>query len=280
MVAAGGGWVAFMAIRKKAKAQHGNMERWLLTYADLITLLMVFFVVLYSMSKADVAKFARLSASLQRAFNVDVLEGLDPTAVGGEGGHFENQSPEDLETFKYGLGPGFSKQDDFVQIRRDIEDLVKRRGLQGSVSVRESREGILITLSGNLLFDPAKADLKPESVIVLEEIARIIRERPNELRIEGHTDDIPVDTPMFPSNWELSTARAVAVAKYLSEIEGIAAERLGAVGYGEFRPIAGNDTRDGRALNRRVDILIIYPDHDSEIVPPMQVASPTPVSWR
>ncbi|MCL5256774.1 MAG: OmpA family protein [Chloroflexi bacterium] len=264
-----------MAIRKKARTKHDNKERWLLTYSDLITLLMVFFVVLYSMSKADVAKFSKLSASLQRAFNIQVLEGLDPTAVGGEGGQFETQSPQDLETFRYGVGPGLSKADDFAAIQSDIEQFAKTKGLVGSVMVRENKEGIIITLSGNLLFDSAKAELKPQAVVALEKVAQIIKDRPNEIRVEGHTDNIPISTPLFPSNWELSTARAVSVAKYLTGVEGIAPDRIGAVGYGEYRPLVDNDTREHRALNRRVDILIIYPSSGAQIAPTGQTITPT-----
>lgn len=264
-----------MAIRKKAKTKHNNNDRWLLTYSDLITLLMVFFVVLYSMSKADAAKFSSLSASLQRAFNTQVLEGLDPASVGGEGGQFENESPEDLEALKYGIGQGLSKTDEFAVIRSDIEEFAKTKGLVGKVLVRENRDGIVITLSGNLLFDSAKAELKPQAVVALEKVATIIKDRSNEIRVEGHTDNIPISTPLYPSNWELSTARAIAVAKYLTVVEGISADRIGAVGYGEYRPIVDNDSREHRALNRRVDVLIVYPNRGAEIAPPGQTVTST-----
>ncbi len=226
---------------------HGaSHERWLITYADLITLLLVFFVVMYSISKADTAKFAKLNASLQRAFNVVVLEGYDPTALSG----------------RPGGASGNSVLDDFVAIRNDLGQLAPSLArLPGTgVDVRLNREGILITISGALLFSSGRADLRPESVAVLDRVARYLRRIPNEVRISGHTDNIPPDSPIYPTNWELSTARAIAVARYFSDRWGIAPARLAAVGYGEYRPVADNSTREGRMRNRRVEIQIVYPE--------------------
>ncbi len=232
------------------QGSHGaSHERWLITYADLITLLLVFFVVLYSISKADEAKFAKLNASLQRAFNVVVLEGYDPTALSGRPG---------------GAG-GNSVVDDFIAIRNDLGQLTMSRLPATGVDVRLSREGILITISGALLFPSGRADLRPESLPVLDRIAQHLRRLPNEVRISGHTDNIPPDSPIYPTNWELSTARAITVARYFSEVWGIAPARLAAVGYGEYRPVADNSTREGRLRNRRVEIQVVYPEAHPEL---------------
>ncbi len=229
--------------RKQAHAEgHVNHERWLLTYADLITLLMVFFVILYSMSKQDVAKYAKLTASIQRAFNIQVLEGLDPTALNGKFGSFNSAQLHDLETIKQDLG-AFAEQ----------------LGLGDKIVVRPSREGITISLSSSLLFESGKADLRPDSKKVLEKVATILSHIPNEVRVEGHTDNIPPASSLYPTNWELSAARALAVTRYLISL-GIQPERLSAAGYGEYRPIADNTTKEGRAANRRADLVIIYPE--------------------
>ncbi len=231
--------------RGGAQGGHGpGHERWLITYADLITLLLVFFVVMYSISKADEAKFAKLNASLQRAFNVVVLEGYDPTALSGQPGG----------------ASGNSVIDDFIAIRNDLGQLAISRLPATGLDVRVNREGILITISGALLFPSGRADLRPESLPVLDRIAQHLRRIPNEVRVSGHTDNIPPDSPIYPTNWELSTARAIAVARYFSEAWGIAPARLAAVGYGEYRPVADNSTRDGRMRNRRVEIQIVYPE--------------------
>jgi chemotaxis protein MotB len=232
-----------MSRRKQAHAEgHVNHERWLLTYADLITLLMVFFVILYSMSKQDVAKYAKLTASIQRAFNIQVLEGLDATAVHGRFGSFSSAQLHDLETIKQDLG-AFAEQ----------------LGLGDKIVVRPSREGITISLSSSLLFESGKADLRPESRTVLQKVAALLSKMPNEVRVEGHTDNIPPASPLYPTNWELSTARALAVTRYLITL-GIRPERLSAAGYGEYRPIADNSTKEGRAANRRADLVVLYPD--------------------
>jgi chemotaxis protein MotB len=236
-----------LVARKKVEEKHANSERWLLTYSDMITLLLVFFIVLYSMSKSDVAKFKEMASALSRAFNSPVLQGADTTSVNGQGGP---------------VG-GNGLMDDFMSIRTDVMSLAQAMGVQNEVRVTVVKEGITISLSGNLLFDSGRADLRSESTKMLDKVAERLKLLSNEVRIEGHTDNIPIDSDQYPTNWELSTSRATAVTRYLAEANQIEPKRLSAQGYGEYRPVADNSTRDGRALNRRVDIVIIYPDQSS-----------------
>ena len=128
--------------------------------------------------------------------------------------------------------------------------------MQGNVKVGFARDGLVISLSGNVLFDSGQADLRPDGLPILDEVAWRLASLKNELRIEGHTDNIPITTPLYSSNWELSAARATTVARYLAE-HGLAPKRLSAAGYGEYRPVASNDTREGRSQNRRVDIVVL-----------------------
>ncbi len=239
-----------MQRRGHAEQKHSNSERWLLTYADLITLLLVFFVVMYSISRADEGKFAKLNASLQRAFNVIVLQGADPTALSGDNG------PEG----------GNTMLDDFLGIRTSIMKMAEKMGVQSQVSVTLQPEGIAISLSGNLLFDSGRADLRPESTMLLDKVADQLRAVPNEVKVEGHTDSIPVDSDLYPTNWELSAARATAVTRYLAEAAAVPPQRLSAQSYSQFRPLRDNSTRENRALNRRVDIIIVYPKAAREAV--------------
>ncbi len=225
---------------QKADKGHANSERWLLTYADLITLLLAFFVVMYSMSKVETQRFVDLAGSMQRAFNIPVLKGSDEAVSVGE------QGATRIST-------------DFERISSEMAALTKQMGIAQNVEVTMSREGIIIRVSGNLLFDSGRADLKDDALPVLAAITKRVRSMPNELRVEGHTDDIPINTPFYPSNWELSSARALAVTRYLVD-NGISPRRLGSIGFGEYRPVVPNDTRDNRAKNRRVDIVIAYPD--------------------
>jgi chemotaxis protein MotB len=144
----------------------------------------------------------------------------------------------------------------------------------GHVEVGASREGIVISLAGNMLFDSGKSDLKSQGLVLLDTVAERLKTMTNEIRIEGHTDNVPIATPLYPSNWELSSSRAITVGRYLSEHDDISPTRLAAAGYGEFRPIASNDTREGRARNRRVDLVILFPQLQAQ-PPAVAGARPT-----
>src|SRR3982074_3205461 len=251
--------------RKKGHAaEHENAERWLLTYADLITLLMVFFVVLYSMSSADTTKFKLVSASLQQAFNLEVLQGQ--AAAGIDQGNPLPATPADTM-----ISPSDVPQ--VTQIRNKVLAALEGATQAPDVSVSVDREGVVIRLSGSYLFDSGRAELKPNSFAVLDAIAGELRRAPNDIRVDGHTDSTPIESPRYPTNWELSAARALAVTRYLSETDGIHATRLMAAGFGEFRPIALNDTRAHRALNRRVEVHILSSNWAEELQP-----QPTPES--
>jgi chemotaxis protein MotB len=248
-------------------AEHENSERWLLTYADLITLLMVFFVVLYSMSSADTTKFKRISASLEQAFNVDVLQGQ--TAISISDGTAE--APPVDSTISDAEVPQISR------LQGQIASVLDGVPQSPDVTVTTDREGIVIRLSGSYLFDSGRAELKPNSWAVLDTIATNLKMIDNEIRVDGHTDSTPIDSPVYPTNWELSTARALAVTRYLTETDGVQSTRLMAAGFGEFRPLYVNDTREHRALNRRVEIhLLSSTTLDPAAPPPM--SSPPPDS--
>lgn len=220
----------------------GGGLRWLLTYADMITLLTVFFIVLYSMAKGDVAKYQVLAETFDRAFQIGSFSGFSPAAAEGTGGQAGSLRVEDISLA--------------VQ---QVEELGRDLGFADSVRVGQRREGVVLSLSGNLLFTSGTAELRPEGRQVLARVAEVLRPLPNRLRIEGHTDNIPFSTALYPSNWELSAARALAVLHYLRTEAGIPAERVSYAAFGEFRPAESNDTREGRAANRRADIVILDP---------------------
>src|SRR3954468_16244530 len=227
---------------------HENAERWLLTYADLITLLMVFFVVLYSMSTADADKFKKISAALSQAFSVEVMQGTPDAGL--MDGISKPEAPID-DLITEGEVPQVQR------LKTKIDALLDGSSQSPDVTVGTDREGLVIRLSGSYLFDSGRAELKPNSLAVLDTIANEVRALPNDIRVDGHTDSTPIDSPRYPTNWELSTARALAVTRYLTESDAIRAGRVMAAGFGEFRPIASNDTREGRAQNRRVEIHVL-----------------------
>ncbi len=241
---------------------HENAERWLLTYADLITLLMVFFVVLYSMSSADSTKFKAISVALQQAFNLDVLKGQAATSIGEAAAQ---PAPPIDSLINDAQVPQVSR------LQSKIQAVVDGVLQSPDVSVSIDREGVVIRMSGSYLFDSGRAELKPNSLAILDAVSAELRLQPNDIRVDGHTDSTPIDSPRYPTNWELSVARALAVTRYLTESDSLPSGRLMAAGFGEFRPLAPNDTRDHRAMNRRVEIHLL-----SSTTSTVQVAIPTP----
>lgn len=234
--------------KKPPPAEKENHERWVISYADLVTLLLGFFIILYSLSEVDVRKFDQLSTTFSRAFNVNVKQGA-------EGG-----SP--LFSGTTGLVPGsFSGQIavDATAVQHAIDQQEQTAGLPQDISVIASEDKIVIRLADNLLFASGSADVRPDALPLLRIVADTVRNFGNDVRVEGHTDNIPVGTTKYPSNWELSAARATAVLRYMAEQANLDPKHLYAAGYGEFHPIASNATPEGRALNRRADVVLLYP---------------------
>jgi chemotaxis protein MotB len=254
-----------MAKKKHHDEGHVNHERWLVSYADMITLLMVLFVVLFAMGQTDKAKMEALRTSLQRAFSVEVLRGAEPTSLKGSSGSSIIPAVVPLAITQEVMAvtgemiPDPQLASALHDVREALLQIPIPSDTSGSVEIGASREGIVISLAGNLLFDSGKSDLKPRGMTLLDTLAERLRTMPNEIRVEGHTDNIAIATPLYPSNWELSSARATTVGRYFAEQSDIAPNRLIAAGFGEFRPIAPNDSREGRARNRRVDLVVLFP---------------------
>lgn len=209
--------------------------RWLLTYADLITLLMVFFVMMYAMSKVDAGKFDAVAGALRAILGGNAI--IETKGLAGPGGMLEGKALEAMGEEVAGGLAGLAEK--------------------GKIRVFDSERGIVISLQGSVLYASGDAQVRPEARQILDVIAGAIRDINNHIAVEGYTDDVPINTPNFPSNWELSTRRASNVVRYLVEEKGIAADRFAAVGYGEFRPIYPNDSEFNRAKNRRVDIVVL-----------------------
>ncbi len=237
-----------MSRRSKGHAEEHPDERWVISYADLVTLLFGFFIILYATADANEVKMEALSRGLAEAFNVGVTEG------DGEGSFFEGGT---------GIIPGHndagSLDFDLQRIRQLIEEQSLEAGVQGQILVSRDDDRITIRLADNLVFPSASADIRTEARPLLAIVAAAVNQTGNEIRVEGHTDNIPLATEKYPSNWELSSARATAVLRLLTEELGVAPARAFAAGFGEFRPIAANLTPEGRALNRRADIVLLYP---------------------
>jgi len=247
--------------KKKHAEEHVNLERWLISYADFITLLFATFVVLYALSQIDLAKFKDLKISLAKAFSSSptILKG-DPgmlnksNQVMDSGGQQDNQNliPPILDA------PYAKKEDtDFKEAVKNLDDkkLDESKGIKTEVTER----GLVIKLVGNVVFDSSNATIKKDSYKTLNEVGDIIKTKfPNHLiRVEGHTDNLPISSSFYPSNWELSSARASSIVRYMINNLSISKDRFSALGYADSRPIASNLTEGGRKENRRVEIVIL-----------------------
>ncbi len=234
--------------RKSAAHEEHPDERWVISYADLVTLLFGFFIILYATADANEVKMEALARGLAEAFNVPVREGSAGGSLfdGGTGIIPERNDARSLDL-------------DLEMIQRIVQEESARAGLLGQIQVTRESDSIVIRLADNLVFPSASADIRPEARALLAIVADALNTTPNQVRVEGHTDNVPLATERYPSNWELSSARATAVLRLLAEELGVRPERLFAAGYAEFRPIADNRLPEGRALNRRADIVILYP---------------------
>jgi len=249
-----------MSRRRKGhhEGAHENEERWLLTYSDLITLLFVLFVVMYAISNTDVRKFVLLAQSMSQAFNTDVMQGQSALSISNG-----QDTTIQQETTASGSSP---VQSDYAALKAALEDYAIGQGLGGEVQVGIVPEGIVIRLNDTLLFSSGRAYLDDHATMLVQKVAQIIRPLPNKVRIEGNTDDTPPDGVLFTSNWDLSTARAIAVLDAMVGA-GIDPARLCAAGYGQYNPLVPNTDEASRAKNRRVDIVVIYPSDQSVASP-------------
>jgi chemotaxis protein MotB len=232
----------------------GGKERWLISYADFITLLMVMFVVLYSMSQIDVKKYKLLAAGLRIAFSGGPEAIVDPQInQGGALSDEEEAAPIVI--------PGIPKRDlDAVEVAGELTDMLASSELGGMVSVQNNLEGVLISVSEKILFIQGTAELQPDAYPVLDAVLKMIKQLDNDVKIIGYTDDTQPDGEVYEDNWELSTARALKIVHYF-QAAGVEPARLIAAGRGEYQPLFPNDTPEHRALNSRAEIIVVYPVH-------------------
>jgi chemotaxis protein MotB len=233
-----------MKPRARSKVSH---ERWLVSYADFITLLFGFFVVMYAFAKADQKKQVQVVAAIDAAFR---SMGMTPVST-----TTNDQTPVAVIN-EDALSPAAVKLD-FQRIQRELNSELAGQLKAHTVSIEMGRDGLIISLREAGFFASGSAMPKPEALPVLRKVAESLGRMPYDLRIEGHTDNVPIHTAQFDSNWELSTARATSIARLFLYLKAIPPERLSAAGYAEFHPMESNDTPEGRAVNRRVDIVVL-----------------------
>ncbi len=250
-------------MRKKKHPEHVNHERWLVSYADFITLLFAFFVVMFAVSQVDTKKLGHFTESFSRAVGVQVLPMTGSSLLEGASMAEEEKGPQ-------GESDGTGELD---QLGSALGELAGTSGdaLHGLQIIRRGNE-LVLRLPENIFFDTGDARVKPGTGATLKLIAPKLAERHVDVRVEGHTDDRPIVSGRYHSNWELSSARAIGVMTILMD-EGIAPARVSIAGYGQYRPVAPNATEDGRKQNRRVD-LVVTPTRAAESPDAGEIATP------
>jgi chemotaxis protein MotB len=256
-------------MRRRRPRPHVSHDRWLVSYADFVTLLFAFFVVLYASSQVDQRKVGRLALAIQVAFQELGVFSASATAVPAQDAEAMPASSVQLldnvaHTAALGriVPPaqgdiGSSEDADLSALREELQTALAAEIQRSDISLHVEPEGLVISLREIGFFDTASATIRPQAQGALDQITVILRRYPHALRVEGHTDNVPIHTAQFGSNWELSTARATEVLRLLIVRYGFTADRLAVAGYAEFHPVASNLTPEGRALNRRVDVVVI-----------------------
>ncbi|HLX85650.1 MAG TPA: flagellar motor protein MotB [Terriglobales bacterium] len=256
--------------RRKRRPTHANHERWLVSYADFITLLFAFFVVLYASSQVDKRKVGKLALAIQVAFQEMGVFEASTTEV-----PIDSSAPMPFSTAQAvenservaSLGriasspngsPGTTVENgDLAELQAELETALASQIEHKEIALHREPDGLVISLREVGFFESGSAQMKAASQSAFDRIAGMLRQREYRLRIEGHTDNAPIHTVQFPSNWELSTSRATEIVRLLIVRDGFGPNRLSAAGYAEYHPVASNLTVEGRGMNRRVDIVVL-----------------------
>jgi len=267
--------------RKSKHAAHENLERWLVSYADFITLMFAFFVVMFASSQTDRGKAQQVSESVRKALEENQLASAIAGILGGTVG----EKGKGNAMMK---GPGGTKTEptskeknlfmaDLIPSLQVLTKELKEEIAAGKLSVRMEPRGLVVSLTEAAFFATGEDTIYPATYPSIEKIAAAVRKLPNPVRLEGHTDSVPIHNERFRSNWDLSAARAIAMLNLLSTRYGVDPKRMAVVGYADTMPLDSNDTEKGRARNRRVDVVILNRlGFEVEPLPPEHAASSAP----
>ena len=239
-----------MSRRKRKKKEDTGLtgNEWLATFSDTMTLLLTFFILLYSFSNLDAQKFKKMASAFQ-----SVLTGSAGNTV-MDFNMKDGNVPLAGETDKLDSYNGNDSQ----ELYNNVKSFIDKNDLKDTVEIKKDSRGVIIQLRDSELFETGKADIKKNSLPILEKLSKLIASVPNNsIVVEGHTDNVPISNYKYETNWELSTARASSVLRYFVETKKMAPARFTAAGYGEYKPIAPNDTDENRAKNRRVNIVVV-----------------------
>lgn len=237
--------------------------KWLVTYSDMVTLVLVFFVLLFSMSQIDQVKFDALTESFQSRMILDFLPSIVSNEQSTSSDHAEStgegtyKDPINMDLDSKEVQSRLEEEQSLNELVENVENYLDENNLNHIITANRLEQGVVLVLQDSIFFDMGDATILEEGEPFLLEIGDLLSEIPNELKVEGHTDSRPMQSYRYPSNWELSGARASSVVRYLIDAFDIAESRFSIAGYGETRPIAPNDTPENMSLNRRVEITIL-----------------------
>jgi chemotaxis protein MotB len=241
--------------RRKRHQEHENHERWLVSYADFITLLFAFFVMLYAHSNMNKAMAQQISESFRDAMAQGRITQALSKLLGSQQAGSPARSPSEAIRMESKPQPGQTVE--LLPSLKQLNEQLKREIESGRLEVKLERRGLVISLKEAAFFPPGNDSIEPGALQTLETIAAELKRTPNPIRLEGHTDSVPINTERFRSNWHLSSSRAVSMLQLFSQRFGIPPERMGVAGFADTAPVALNDTPEGRAKNRRVDIVVL-----------------------
>ncbi|PEA56733.1 flagellar motor protein MotB [Bacillus pseudomycoides] len=251
-----------MSRRKKKKKKHEDHidETWLIPYADMLTLLFALFIVLFAMSSIDAGKFKQMAVAFKKELsggtgNKEFLSEQKPISDKD----LKETRPES-EKIKQKAEAEVKQQEmnELKEVQKNIDKYIEEKGLQSSFNTELTERGLMVTIRDNALFDSGQATVKLESLNMAQEMSSLlVAASPREITVSGHTDNVPISNANFASNWELSTQRAVNFMQALLKNKQLLPQKFSAIGYGEYRPVASNDTPEGRAKNRRVEVFIL-----------------------
>lgn len=239
--------------KKDSEGEGSGMERWLLTYADLITLLMVFFVLMYSISTVNAEKMEAVAQSLSQVLKGSAMEIMDfsgPAIIEGQSG--ATPGTEELLASAVKMAAAQERLEQYLETLEAIDPDISK-----NIVIMQQERGLVISLKDTLLFPKGSAELTPRARQIISGVGQSLSELPNYYRVEGHTDNLPIHTAQFPSNWELSALRANNVARLLISENAVDPEKISITGYGEYRPLVANTNEINRSINRRVDIVVL-----------------------
>jgi chemotaxis protein MotB len=221
--------------KKRMTEEHDNTDRWVVSYADFITLLFAFFTTMYAISHVDIGKLEKFSGSMKSAFRATGTDEKRTAIIEG------------IRPVNY----------DDVRIEKDLKSVYEKFDRTEGIDIKRDERGVTISFGDSVLFETGSPDINPDARRLLSSVEPIMRKTGNQIIIEGHTDNVPIKGRRYPSNWELSVARATGVLVYYLREHKLDPSRFSAAGYGEFKPVASNSDPAGRARNRRVDIIFV-----------------------